>query len=274
MKKKIIINIFLLFLFANFTFASNIINNVKNNSDFKITDEYIKLSFDFLKLNIGDVIEFGKYEQDANFYNGKENIEWILIDKNEQGLLLTTKYLLDCKPFNIFHRKVFWEDSSIRSWLNNEFYNNAFSNSEKELINTAYLINDENPYHKTFSGNNTYDKVFLLSISEVLNIYNKNQNLEISKRDALTLDIKKLCKPTQFAKNNGVRVNISPAIYNGCGNYFLRTAGLFGERKWYGNVTAEFYQSIITEDGRLSSKGTGVHSLDDGIRPCVYIKIN
>ena len=272
--KNIKLILFFSILFVNFTFGSSIINNVNRNENFKFTDEYIKLSFDFLKLNIGDIVKFGKYEQDGNLNNGKESIEWILVDKNEQGLLLTTKYLLDCKPFNTFHRKVTWEKSSIRTWLNNDFYKNSFSNSEKELINTAYLINDENPYYNTDSGNNTYDKVFLLSISEVLKIYNTNSNLEISKRDALTFDIRKLCKPTQFAKNNGVRVNISPAIYNGCGNYFLRTSGLYGKRIWYGDVSAEYYQSIITEDGRLSARGTGVHSLDDGIRPCVYVKID
>ena len=271
---KILIIFFSLFIYFNSVYSSNIINNTNNENIFQIDDEYIKFSVDFLKLNINDEIRFGKYEQDNNELNGKEDIEWIVIDKNENGILLTTKYLIDCKPYNTFHKSVTWEKCSLRNWLNTSFYNDSFSKSEKQFINNTYLINDENPYYKSNKENNTYDKIFILSINEVLNLLYSNEDFLVSKKMGLQFDIRKLCRPTEYAKKNGVRVNISSAIFNGCGNYWLRTQGLYGDRIWYKNVTAKYFQSIITEDGRISPKGTGVHSVDDGVRPCLYININ
>ena len=54
-----------------------------------------------------------------------------------------------------------WQDCDLREWLNHEFYNAAFSASEKQLIKTT---------HCTDNGKgcpDTEDKVFLLSVAEI-----------------------------------------------------------------------------------------------------------
>lgn len=58
------------------------------------------------------------------------------------------------------------ENCSLREWLNEEFYNSAFSNSEKEQILSVTVPADKNPEYDTNSGNDTEDKIFLLSVSE------------------------------------------------------------------------------------------------------------
>ena len=68
-----------------------------------------------------------------------------------------------------------YETSSIRKWLNNDFYNSAFTDSEKKEINTTTLNNDgyytsigKTGYEK-LDSNSTNDKIFLLSYNEVRN---------------------------------------------------------------------------------------------------------
>ena len=63
---------------------------------------------------------------------------------------------------------VTWENSSIRKWLNNDFYEAAFTDEEKAAIVESTLVNkidDEN------DESYTVDKVFLLSLSEVEKYY-------------------------------------------------------------------------------------------------------
>ena len=47
----------------------------------------------------GKYIKFGEYEQDNNLTNGKEDIEWLVLEVKDGKALVVSKYLLDCKPF-------------------------------------------------------------------------------------------------------------------------------------------------------------------------------
>ena len=53
----------------------------------------------------GDSIVFGNYEQDTNPENGKEKIEWIVLDVDRTKCLLVSKYGLDVKPYNKSNRQ-------------------------------------------------------------------------------------------------------------------------------------------------------------------------
>ena len=79
------------------------------------------------------LVEYGVYEQDNNLENGKEPIQWIVYDKSEDtnALMLISRYILDTKQFNDDVDRTSWEKSSLREWLNNEFYAEAFSEQEK-----------------------------------------------------------------------------------------------------------------------------------------------
>lgn len=128
-------------------------------------------SYDFSSIKKGDVIKFGAYEQDLNYTNGKEPIEWIVIDKTKKSVTLLSKYALDRLPYHIENKPIAWEDCTLRKWLNNNFFKSAFNKTEQGLIKTITNENYENAVYSTYStgGNDTKDKVFLLSQLEMRN---------------------------------------------------------------------------------------------------------
>lgn len=113
---------------------------------------------------VGDIVVFGAYDQDQVESNGKEPIEWIVLDKNENDeYLIISKYVIDSwsAPDGFT-----WEDSSLRYWLNGAFYNSAFTEDEKARILTTHLDPESFPGYDADPGSATDDKVFLLSATE------------------------------------------------------------------------------------------------------------
>ena len=141
--------------------------NFKDSAD-QITNCY-NLKLDKLKsyvdsLKIGDTYKFGSYEQDNNLYNGKEEIEWIVLDKDGLKVLLISKYALDCQQLNTSLSSLTWKNCSLREWLNGTFLYNAFSSEEQRSIKGSIVSNQQ---YLNSADYNTFDKVFLLSIPEV-----------------------------------------------------------------------------------------------------------
>lgn len=117
---------------------------------------------------------FGWYEQDNDESNGPEPIEWVILDENENGILLLSRYVLDDANYNDTKEEVTWETCSLREWLNNDFYNTAFDDEMKSHINTVTLDNEDNQHYGSQGGNETSDKIFCLSVSEILEYYDFN----------------------------------------------------------------------------------------------------
>jgi hypothetical protein len=68
---------------------------------------------------LNEIITFGHYEQDNDPENGKESIEWCILDINAAGqLLIISEKVLEKKEYNETERDITWEKSTIRSWLN------------------------------------------------------------------------------------------------------------------------------------------------------------
>ena len=82
---------------------------------------------------IGDIVQFGTYEQDGDLSTGKEPIEWLVVASEGREVTLLSRYLLDVQPYNE-DGAVAWADSSLRTWLNEVFYRTAFSKDEREGI--------------------------------------------------------------------------------------------------------------------------------------------
>ena len=147
------------------------------------------------RANAGDTVFFGFYEQDNVTTNGKEDIEWNVLAKEDNRALLISKYALDCKQYNAELTDVTWETCSLRQWLNSTFLNDAFSAEEQALIQDTYVSADIDPKARTNPGNATTDKVFLLSINEV----NKYFGTDESRKSI----------PTEYAKANGAYTSSS-----------------------------------------------------------------
>ena len=118
---------------------------------------------------IGDVVIFGAYEQDNNWFNGKEPIEWIVLDKEDGRVLLLSQYVLEREPYHKDNVDITWEGCSLRDWLNSEFYKTAFDKKQQKQIMETLIVNSDNLAGDTptSGGNSTYDKIFLLSLDEI-----------------------------------------------------------------------------------------------------------
>ena len=106
-----------------------------------------------------DIITFGKGS------DGKP-IEWIVLEKEGSNALLLSKYLLAEQKYNEEYKDITWENCTLRKWLNSDFMNQIFSKKEQNSILITDVINKDNEQYGTKGGNNTKDKIFLLSIDE------------------------------------------------------------------------------------------------------------
>ena len=96
-------------------------------------------------------------------------IEWLVLARNGSNALLISRYGLDTKPYNTSDIKVTWSSCTLRTWLNNVFYNKAFSAAEQKAIMTTTVDNSKSQCYSAYDtsgGSNTQDKVFLLSYAE------------------------------------------------------------------------------------------------------------
>ena len=99
-------------------------------------------SEDYSNYTIGDTLFFGMYEQDNHTENGAEPIEWIVIEKTEDKLLLLSKYGLYASYFSATSKDVTWADSLVRRKLNTVFINGAFTPEQQSRILMTENINN------------------------------------------------------------------------------------------------------------------------------------
>ena len=116
----------------------------------------------------GDVIiENTKYHKTEKDYFKYEPIKWRVLQSESGEAFLLSDVILDKQLYNENDKYVTWEKSSLRAWLNKKFIKRAFIDEEREKINITEIVNQDNPVYGIEGGNNTFDKIFLLSLSEV-----------------------------------------------------------------------------------------------------------
>jgi hypothetical protein len=117
---------------------------------------------------IGDRLTFGSYLGDG--------IEWRVLAAEDGRMLVIAEQILDARPYNDEPGQVTWETSTLRAWLNDEFYNETFSEAEKARILETNVLNGNNPNHGTPGGNDTLDRVFLLSLAEAVKYFRTDED--------------------------------------------------------------------------------------------------
>lgn len=208
-------------------------------------------------VEIGDTYLFGNYEQDNDTDNGKEVVEWLVLDKTEDSLLLISKYALDCQPYHNEHISVNWENCSLRTWLNSDFYDAAFTDREKERIMTTDVQPDTHDcdYLKEDQGGITSDKVFLLSVAEAENYFP-------------SMDYYRQCSPTAYAVAQGAFLS-SMEDYADKGWWWLRTALDLNECSAMVYVTGTVNCGCGTGTG-----GSMVDSKGGTVRPVIWLSMS
>lgn len=232
---------------ADREYKSGYVENEENDTlDFD-TSNTLSLS----ECEVGEYIKFGAYEQDNNTSNGKEEIEWLILDIQGNEALVISKYALDCQRYNNKYETVTWETCPLREWLNNYFINSAFSSEEQAIIPTVTVSAEKNPEYGTDAGNTTQDKVFLLSITETKKY--------LTSRDA------RMCVPTVYAVEQGAYVSDSYSTGRTTCWWWLRTPGSDPDQTSAANVA---------DDGTFFNVGKQVHASDRAVRPALWITLD
>ena len=202
-------------------------------------------------IKVGDTYTFGAYEQDNSTSNGKEAIEWTVLDKDGMSLLLISKQALDCQQYNTSYTDVTWESCSLRKWMNGTFLNKAFNAEEQAQIQNTTVSADKNPEYNTNPGNATTDKVFLLSINEVEKYFNSDEARK--------------CAPTAYAKAQGAYTSDSYKTASGAATcwWWLRSPG-----------DRQTYAAYVHNDGSVDYPGDAVSLVIDAVRPALWINLD
>lgn len=233
----------------------------------------------------GDYVVFGAYEQDGDLENGKEPIEWVVIGEDENGYLLASRYVLDSKPYAdediaethtykdySFKDRIYacssWKESTLRKWLNDDFYSMAFTYKEQHYICEVNLKTesretsqeDNSPLYSwadDIISEEAMDSVFVLGREELLkfDVFDRREEInEYGNAESM------ITQPTRYALNNGV--NYSEAWESSW--WWLRNTH-------YGFTDA----LIINEVGSTSwdiSYENRVGLSEGGVRPALYVR--
>lgn len=118
-------------------------------------------------------VVFGAYEQDGNVDNGPEQLQWIPLAEKDGKILLICRYIIDYRDFNesTLAKASDWKGSSLRKWLNEDFYKTAFSSSEQKKIAKTKV---QDYKADGALGGTTTDKVFILSKEQAFTYFTSN----------------------------------------------------------------------------------------------------
>lgn len=192
---------------------------------------------------VGDVITFGAYEQDNKHLNGAEPLEWIVLDRQDDKVLLLSRYVIDCQLYHEDYESVTWAECDLRNWLNSTFYESAFSEEQQRQIIETEVLNPDNEKWGTPGGVTTYDKVFLLSLTEADSYFS---SLEDRK-----------AKATAYVMDSGLLTDDENYAY-----WWLRSPGSFSDSA-----------ADVSSDGAVRGSGSNVIAPDVGVRPALWVRI-
>ncbi len=226
---------------------------------------------------------YNGYKTDIVYWFIFEEIRWQILDV-ENGLVMC-KDIIDSQPYSntiyYYNEQIddwtyaYFNDESnttfasnyktsyVRNWLNNDFYSTAFSEAEKQIIGIAKLNNDciytlcDITGYEKLNSEETNDKVFLLSYSDVCNVDYGFKSDENGKFD------ENLCATgTDYAKSQGLLVYDYQPLeqYIGNSHWFLRTPGTGAGSCCY-----------VYADGSYGSGQVNVAETTVGIRPAIKL---
>jgi len=226
-----------------------------------------------------DCIWFGNYYQ-ANS-DTKEPILWRVLSIKGDDVLLISEYCLDAKPYNTSATDITWSNCTLRSWLNgynasnnsegidyssSSFMIEAFSANEQKAIMATRLVNNNSLLYNTEGGNDTEDKLYLLSFDDMLNTFYGFES------DRSIFDMARISKPTKYALENGVMefdytewlcAKPSYDIYNGNCWWWLRSPGYCGSNA-----------ADINEYGKVSREGNSITNDIFGVRVAMHLDLS
>lgn len=200
---------------------------------------------------LGQLVEFGTYEQDNKAETEGEAIVWRVIDKEGSKLMLISEKILDAHAFDTELKGDKWASSNLRSFLNGDFIAAAFSSEEQAKLLYTTVTTEDNAKYVVDSGDDSTDRVFVLSKAEAEQYLAKfgwekaEATLYSQNRDGIGGEY-----------DHGVTVDPD----YGTAGWWLRDAGE--------NDISAMYMYYY---GEVCEKGTLVRNTFPGVRPCIWI---
>lgn len=209
------------------------------------------------KFAVGNYVTFGTYPQ-TKAGNDATPIEWLVLARDGNKALLISRYALDAQPYNKDYTSVTWETCTLRKWLNGTFYNKAFSSAEQAAILTTNVDNSKNQCYSGWStsgGNNTQDKVFLLSYAEANKYFGVTYDNSSNTKSRVA--------PTAYAIAQGAWTSSSSktADSTDVGWWWLRSPGSYQD-----------CAALVYSDGSLFSFFS-VNDASGSVRPALWVNI-
>ena len=224
-----------------------------------------------------DCIWFGNYWQEDTNGDGKADkndkktpIKWRVLSVDGDDVFLMADKNLDCQRYNDTYTDVTWETCTMRSWLNgygaesnkdgkdysgNNFLDNAFSADEQSAIRTTNVVNHDNPEYGTEGGNDTTDKVYLLSLDEV-----ENSSYGFVSHNSTSAT--RVAVNTAYTAGGG---EIESEYMSSAGKvdyWWLRSSGDGSNRA-----------SCVGSNGYVKADGSSVYNNDRGVRPALHLNL-
>lgn len=208
------------------------------------------------KFAVGNYVSFGTYPQ-TKAGNDATPIEWLVLARDGNKALLISRYGLDAQRYNKDTTSVTWETCTLRTWLNGTFYNKAFSSAEQAAILTTNVDNSKNQCYSGWStsgGNNTQDKVFLLSYAEA----NKYFGVPYGNSS----NTKSRIAPTAYAIAHGAWTSSSKKTADDidAGWWWLRSPGNYQD-----------FAAVVDTDGSL--RNITVNYVSGSVCPALWVNI-
>ena len=208
------------------------------------------------QFTVGNYVTFGEYPQ-TTAGEDMTPIEWLVLARNGNKALLISRYGLDAQPYNTDYTSVTWETCTLRTWLNGTFYNKAFSSAEQAAILTTNVDNSKNQCYSgwsTSSGNNTQDKVFLLSYAEANKYFGVTYDNSSNTKSRVA--------PTAYAIAQGAWTSYSNKTTDStyAGWWWLRSPGTYQD-----------YAAIVYFVGSLDFNY--VDSDSGSVRPALWVNL-
>ena len=246
--------------------AMAVLSSIPNFSGYKPAAEYLEAHPELVaaaariaKYSVGNYVTFGVYPQTSGG-NDSTPIEWLVLEKEGNKVLLLSRYGMDAQPYNTEWTDITWEKCTLRTWLNNEFLSKAFTSEEQAAILTTAVDNSSSQGYSGYNtngGNDTQDKVFLLSYGEAHKYLSVEQYNDTSSDE----NMKSRGAPTAYAIKQGAHTS-SNKTEDGvaAGWWWLRSPG-------------DYQRSAVNvdADGSLNYYGVDVDSLS--VRPALWINL-
>lgn len=178
---------------------------------------------------------------------------WRILRVNSKRALVVTENILEQRWYHEKFEDVTWADCVLRTYLNREFYN-TFKQPEKERILKVTCKNLDNPWFGTDGGQDTVDKIFLLSLEEVSEYFGDSKgNLYNKGKQTWSID----------DQHNSKRQTKYGDEFHW---WRLRSPGYYG-------CTA----ASVNKNGHIYVRGNGVYGRpkdSGGIRPALWLELD